>query len=158
LHFTQRLAASQPRFFSRDGAALIRFDGKDDFLGARSLSPAALDDFTLFLVAIPRANRGAFEGFFAAHETGRNDYVTGFNVDMSYGFSAAFSQLNVEGQGFGGAVNLMKKARPFGQPYVIEVHGDKDAIRVFVDGVAEGERKRGKGPVLLEGLVLGARC
>ncbi|MFO0966872.1 MAG: hypothetical protein U0793_14965 [Gemmataceae bacterium] len=164
LHFTQRLAASQPRFLSKGDSALVRFDGKDDFLGAalRGLtppgSPAKLDEFTLFLVAIPRSNRGAFEGFFASHETGKNDYVTGFNVDMNYGVTPTLSQLNVEGKGFGGAVNLLKKPRPFGQPFVIEVHGDSGAIRLFIDGVAEGQRKRGKGPISLDALVLGARC
>jgi hypothetical protein len=96
LHLVQRWQDAQPRFVTAGARAAVRFDGKDDCLGLTGLR-RTLDAFTLFLVAAPRSNPGGFRGFLAAHQAGKNDYVTGFNLDQAAGSSGQFEQLNVEG-------------------------------------------------------------
>ena len=61
---------------------------------------------------MPRSNAGNFRGLFALNETGKNDYTTGFNLDMTGEASAALDHVNVEGKGFGGAVNLCRASHP----------------------------------------------
>ena len=74
-------------FFGTTGLGVVRFDGQDDCLG-RALG-RTLDEFSAFLVAAPRSNAGGFRAFLAAHETGKNDYTTGFTIDQSAPASAA---------------------------------------------------------------------
>jgi hypothetical protein len=52
-HLSQRIAAFRPRFHQTFTAALLHFDGKDDFLAA-SKPPAACTNATVFILAAPR--------------------------------------------------------------------------------------------------------
>jgi hypothetical protein len=72
LNLVQRVQAAQPRWRQVGPHAVVRFDGKDDFLGLAGLK-RSLKDCTLFLVAVPRSNAGMFRGLFAVNETGKND-------------------------------------------------------------------------------------
>lgn len=154
----QRTQAAQPRFVPAGDLAVVRFDGKDDCLelsGLR-LAPEAL---TVFIVAAPRTNSGMFRGLIAGNETGKNDYITGFNLDLTGNASLAMDRINVEGRGFGGAVDLLESSFPFGEFHTYEVAMQKQpgAVRLWVDGTAAGKRDRMAGKISLDDLVLGAR-
>src|SRR5205085_2044395 len=111
------------------------FDGEDDHLRLTG-GTEELKAFTVFLVVAPRSNPGDFRGFFALNAPNGRDYETGITIDMGPGGTPRFTQLNVEGRGFGGWANLLKPGGPFGQLYQLEVRGDASAksIRVFADG------------------------
>ncbi|HEY2951903.1 MAG TPA: hypothetical protein VGK40_04925, partial [Verrucomicrobiae bacterium] len=87
----QALATARPVFRALAGEAFVRFDGKDDFMAIsrpRHSAPAA----TVFILAAPRSNPGAFSAVFSSAEAGKNDYVSGLNLDFG---PAATKELSV---------------------------------------------------------------
>jgi putative heme-binding domain-containing protein len=158
LHLAQPVKDAQPHFVAAAGKAVLRFDGKGTFL-SRTGPERTVTDFTLFVHAAARSNGGGFRAFFAAAETGKNDYVTGLNVDLGPTASARCDTVNVEGRGFGGAGNLLTKPVPFGEFHTFEVSAatGKGGVKLSVDGVAAGSRDRAEGAVRLDDLFLGAR-
>jgi putative heme-binding domain-containing protein len=136
--------------------AVVRFDGIDDALRLTGQG-GELKEFTIFIVAAPRANPGDFRGFFALNAPDGRDYETGLCIDMGPGPTPRFAQLNVEGKGFGGAGNLMKGNTPFGQLVQLETRGEAKTVRQFVDGVEAGNRPRQLQPLSLQELTIGAR-
>jgi putative heme-binding domain-containing protein len=158
-HLVQRVHDSQPRFTSAGGHAALRFDGKDDFLG-RTLGKRALKEFTLFVHAAPRSNPGYFRALFAGNEAGKNDYTTGFNLDLGGASSAVLNVINVEGKGFQGARDLLPGSRPFGRFHTFAVicTPGPGGVRVELDGKPAGRRDRAPGSVRIDHLTLGARC
>ena len=137
-------------------AAAVRFDGENDYL-RQGAGVREFDRFTVVVAAAPRANPGGFRALFSAAETGKNDYITGLNLDLGPFGSAAFDVLNVEGRGFGGFRNLSNAARPFRQLHVVTVAGDGDAVRSYFNGEAAGRRERAAGRVRWDELYVGAR-
>ena len=104
-------------------AAIVRFDGEDDhfrFTGGKD----ELKAFTAFVVVAPRRNLGGFRGFLALNAPNGRDYETGLTIDMGPNGTPRFTDLNVEGKGFGGWRNLMKPGGDFGKLYQLEVRGD----------------------------------
>jgi putative heme-binding domain-containing protein len=158
LHLVQQVRASQPRYLPAGELAAVRFDGIDDSLGLTGLKQS-LDEFTVYVIAAPRANPGDFRGLFAISETGKNDYLTGFNIDLTGEASTHFDRLNVEGKGFQGAVNLMKTSHAFGEFRAIEVLGKSGpgGVQLFVDGKPAGQRNRKADLLRMNNLTLGAR-
>jgi putative heme-binding domain-containing protein len=158
LDVVQTFQAAQPRFWAAGERAVVRFDGKNACLGLTGLK-SRLDDFTVFLVAAPRANPGDYHAFFAINETGKNDYTTGFTMDMTGEASNRFDRLNVEGQGFGGAVNLMKSSHSFGEFKVVVARGRAGSrgVQLLIDGQPEGARDRVPSALRMDSLALGAR-
>src|SRR6478609_685110 len=73
----QPIRDAQPRFVEAKKQAALRFDGKDDHLRASASGAPSPGEFTAFLVACPRTNRGRFRAFLATSQTGRNDFETG---------------------------------------------------------------------------------
>jgi len=140
-HFVQRMAPSQPAFLQAGQAGLLRFDGKDDHLslGGQDL---ALNRMTLFIVAAPDENPGFFRGFLSFNETGKNDYITGFNLDQGPEASATFEVLNPEGAGFGGARDLLDQSFPFRETRILETHAHPQTrtVTIWVDGQQTGQR------------------
>jgi putative heme-binding domain-containing protein len=158
LHLVQQFAASQPHYAIAGDLAAVRFDGTAACLGLNGLK-RSLDEFTVFVVIAPRSNPGVFHGILAANESGKNDYVTGFNLDLSGEASDRFDKVNVEGKGFGGAVNLMKSAHPFGEFHTVEVAGKAGpgGVQLFIDGKPAGLRDRKAETLRMDNLTLGAR-
>ena len=136
----------------------MRFDGVDDFLGQTGLRHS-LTEGTVFLVAAPKSNPGFFRGFLATNEAGLNDYQTGFCIDQSGESGESYNKLNVEGRGFGGAVNLMTRSLPFGGFHTIEtlLGSGEGGTQLFVDGQAHGRRDRTPGKLACDEITLGER-
>src|SRR6266704_763418 len=80
-NLSQRIAAFRPRFHQTFTAALLHFDGHDDFLAA-SKPGLALTNATVFILAAPRSHPGDFRALFAFNQPGRNDFTTGLNLDL----------------------------------------------------------------------------
>ena len=155
-HAKQAKDEARPTRLPVGQAAVVRFDGLDDHL--RSAKKAGeLKEFTLFVVAAPRQNLGGFRGLVALNAEGQKDYTSGLNLDLGPEGTPRFSSVNVEGRGCGGAKNLRKGDSPLGQLRTLEVTGDAKAVRLAVDGKAEGERPREPGAISMEEITLGAR-
>jgi putative heme-binding domain-containing protein len=139
-------------------AAVVRFDGQDDSL---FLAGPAKDyrDLTLFVVAAPKSNLGGFRALLAFNKTGVNDYTSGLTLDM-HGFpSFTFSLVNLEGRGFGGAVDVMTDDHPFGTFHVLAatLMPGKAGVKLFVDGKPNGQRDRTDEPLRADELRIGVR-
>ncbi len=155
-HLRQPKEAARPTLVRSGEAAVVRFDGEDDHL--RAVKQAGeLRTFTAFVVVAPRTNLGFFRGFLAFNKAGGRDYETGLTIDMGPNGTARFTDLNVEGRGFGGWRNLLTTGGPFHQLYTLEVRGDDKAVRLTVDGKPSGERPRQVLPLSLEEITVGAR-
>ena len=110
-------------------------------------------------MAAPRANPGGFRAFLAANEVGKNDAQTGFNIDMGRDATAQFDQLNVEGSGFSGILNLLDRPGSFGTLHVLELVADpgRRTVRLNLDGRPSGERSLAPAPISLDEVTVGAR-
>jgi putative heme-binding domain-containing protein len=151
---TQGREDARPRFV--EGA--LRFDGEATYL-QRAGVKTRMKEFTLFVVAAPLSNGGGFRAFAAMHQHGREDYTSAFNVDMGPGFTGRFDSLNVEGPGFGGAVNLMADPSDFGVLRRLVVTSALGArrTRLIVDGRSAGVRDRKDAAFTSDRLLIGAR-
>ncbi|KAA5542770.1 hypothetical protein FYK55_14720 [Roseiconus nitratireducens] len=154
----QRDASRQPKLMQLGDDWFVRFDGEDDFLHEES-SPTALEAASIFIVAAPHRNEGEYRALLAANQDGQRDYQSGFNVDLGAGPTRSFSQLNVEGRGFGGARNLRTQESEFGTLQLIEIRIDPIArrVEVWVDGNREGTRPFQPGSFSIQQLTVGAR-
>ncbi len=158
LHLLQRRRDAQPRWQSAGVHSTFRFDGTRQHFALNNLR-RKLTDFTLFIVAAPHANPGGFRALIAGNEAGKRDYTTGFTVDMNWPSTTRFTQLNIEGKGFGGAVNLLDRAFAFPEFHTIEVlcRPGVKGVQLLVDGRATGSRDRQPGVFALDELTVGAR-
>lgn len=155
-HLKQPLAAARPALVKVGDAVVVRFDGEDDhfrFTGGKG----ELKAFTAFVVVAPRANPGAFRGFLALNAPNGRDYETGLCIDMGPNATPRFTELNVEGKGFGGFRNLLKPGGDFGTLYQLEVRGDGKTMRLAVDGFASGDRPWTPAALSLAEITVGAR-
>src|SRR5262249_19656297 len=138
----QSTEAARPTVVKVGDATIVRFDGIDDHMRLINQKGEELKAFTVFIVAAPRANPGDFRGLFALNTPNGRDYETGLTIDLGPGGTPRFTQLNVEGKGFGGWRNLMKQGGDFGKLYRLEVRGEDKRVKLFVDGKEHDERTR----------------
>lgn len=159
-HLVQRRREAQPQLqlatYETRTLAAVRFDGLDDVLETVGQS-LELRDFTVFVVAAPKTNPGDFRGLFAGNALARNDYTSGFALDLGPGPTGDFSVLNVEGRGFTGARDLKSSTHPLGGFHLLRVRARGDEVRLAVDGQEEEARPRGADPVSFDQLSLGSR-
>ncbi|MEA2709956.1 MAG: hypothetical protein QOF78_2557 [Phycisphaerales bacterium] len=159
-NFSQPMRDAQPKLIVADQQAAVRFDGKDDHLRGFERG-AGIDRGTIFIVASARSNAGGFRAFLAGNETGRNDYVTGFTIDMgpfpSDGMKG-IGFLNVEGKGFTAARNLLESAAPFEDFHVFTIAIDANEVSAQANGAGGGKRERTAPKLSAENLILAARC
>src|SRR5262245_3059125 len=80
-HLRQPDAARRPALLRAGDGWAVRFDGEDDHLRVTGLD-RKLDAVTVFLVAAPHGNPGAFTAFCAANARDRRDYESGFCIDQ----------------------------------------------------------------------------
>lgn len=156
-HLVQRVPAAQPVFRRLGEHAFVRFDGEDDFLSSTS-GGASVYEFSFFGIVSPHSNAGEFRAFLGASAFGRNDYLSGFNIDQWGHASTVFEVVNVEGPGFGGMKDLMAQRLSFGEFHLVEVHATLKSIRVVIDDRGPGlTRSRDPQRLSLEELFVGAR-
>ena len=155
-HVRQAAEGARPTVMKVGDGAVVRFDGEDDHLRITG-GKEELKAFTAFVAVAPRRNPGGFTGFFALNAPNGRDYETGFNIDMGPNPTPRFTDLNVEGKGFGGWRNLMKTGGDFGKLYQLEVRGGDNKIRVAVNGTAGGEREWKNAPLSMAEITVGAR-
>src|SRR5262249_18423983 len=145
-------------FQSNNVYTAVRFDGERRWL-ARTGLDRSYQNVTIFLITTPYANAGDFRGFMALNQTGKNDYVSGLTIDQSFGATARFQTLKVEGAGFGGAVSLLRDAADFGTVQrlcVISAVG-AGSTRLYVNGKLSGQRDRRDSTLRMDQLTVGAR-
>jgi putative heme-binding domain-containing protein len=158
-HLVQRRAEAQPRLLSVAGHSVFRFDGKDDSLERAGLD-LELEEASIFLMLAPATNLGGYRGLLSGNQAGRSDYVSGFTIDLGPSPSQRLESLNVEGKGFGGAVNLLKRPSAFGEFHLVQVvipPGD-GPIATFLDDAPQLPRARRGASMAINELALGARC
>lgn len=150
---------ARPRFRQEFNGAMLAFDGTNDFLSLVQ-SGWQLREATLFVVANPRRVT-AFAGPIAASERGRNDYVTGFNLDFGGQPDGQLRRVNAEGAGFGGEQDLLAgPPQPLNRwhRFTLDLGTGPTGVRLFLDGTPRGSRTRTPDAVIrLDELTLGAR-
>lgn len=156
--FVQNQREAMPRLFARGPVAWIRFDGRDDFL-ACTAPGWQLKELTVFLVGAPQTNSGMFRCFLAAAKTGQNDYLSGINIDLGPGPGVSFGNVNVEGAGAGGMVNLLRDRSRFGAYRVLTLISEpgNDGVKLFADGKPQSTRDRAPSTLHADQMLLGAR-
>jgi putative heme-binding domain-containing protein len=161
---SQPFATSRPVYRADDQEAFVRFDGKDDFLSFSSPKRRA-KELTIFVLAAPRSNKGAFTGIFATSVAGQNDYTSGINLDLGPNSTKELSVLNVESTGSPGFKNFIQPGKnlaanlPFGSFHLFTVRskaGPKGS-ELFLDGIKLGDRERKESNIGLDEIVVGGR-
>jgi putative heme-binding domain-containing protein len=157
-HFGQRREDSRPMLRDHGGTRSLLFDGEKDVLTWAGMRQE-YKELTVFIVAAPASSVGDFRAFLSGHETGKNDYTSGLNIDQGPGYSANWNFVNAEGNGFGGVVNLMNRAFRFGEFHQVSliIDSGNDGVRMFVDGRAGGKRRRAAGGMRVDEMAVGAR-
>ena len=157
--FSQPVHAFRPSYRQEFNGALVAFDGTNDFL--RSAQPGReVAAGTLFVVCQPQAVT-PFAGPVAAAARGRNDYLTGFNLDFGGQPAGALGRVNAEGAGFGGERDLLSPGgspEPLGRWHRLTLVVGSDSAALRLDGKPRGSRPRTAGTAMrLDEFVLGAR-
>jgi putative heme-binding domain-containing protein len=155
-HLRQSAVSAQPGVVKVGNDAVVRFDGEGTHLRLTG-GKDEVKAFTVFVVVAPRGNPGDFRGFFALNAPNGRDYETGLTIDMGPGGTPRFTQLNVEGRGFGGWRNLITRGGDFGKLSQLEVRGEDKSVGLFVDGTANGQRPWSNAALSLAEMTLGAR-
>jgi putative heme-binding domain-containing protein len=157
-HLTQKDARSRPTFVDIDGYQAVRFDGRSQYL-AHDRRHSDSRAMTVFLVGTAFTNPGGFRGYLALNQKGKNDYVSGLNVDMGWAGHGRFQFLNLEGAGFPGERNLLRDAANFGMLQTITVVAapGKGGVKLFVNGKQQRNRDRTESMVSWDRITLGAR-
>ncbi len=140
------------------GPAVARFDGRDDVLSAGGLG-LSVRDFTLVLVAAPHSSAGHYRCLASGNAVGKNDYQTGFNLDLGARGHDDWSWLNAEGAGFTGERNLLTGAAPMATFHVVALTSapGPGGTKVHFDGAPRGARDRAESRIALDDFRLGAR-
>src|SRR5947207_1386224 len=94
-HVRQRVKDSRPHLHRASGAFFVRFDGQNDFLDS-AIAPVARNEGTIFVFAAPRGNPGGFRGMLSWNAVGKNDYQSGFNIDLGNAASTNWNFANFE--------------------------------------------------------------
>ena len=156
-HLHQRVREARPQWRTLGGGAFARFDGKDDFLAGIATERAPWPVATVFVFAAPSTNPGVFRGFLSWNAAGKNDYQSGFNIDLGGAASTNWSFINVESGGASGEKNLLRQPVAFGGFHTLAVTVESNVIRLHFDGAAQDQRSRKAGALLLDEWSLGAR-
>jgi hypothetical protein len=149
---------ARPMFRGAADHPALRFDGEKSHLVLEKLD-LSFRDVTVFVVATPLANPGSFRGLIAFNESGKNDYVTGLNIDLGPGATPRCTVINAEGAGFGGAMNLLHDATDFGvcRRLALATAPVAGGVRLWADGKLQGRRDRGPSTIRVQGITVGAR-
>ncbi len=158
-HCDQRQREARPQWRALGGGAFARFDGQNDFLAAAIAPRVTMAGATVFVFAAPASNPGLFCGLLAWNARGKNDYQSGFNVDLGGGPSTNWNRVNVEGPGATGEKNLLREPVAFGAFHTVAITMEPgpQGTRLHFDGVAQGARARKESTLVMDELSVGAR-
>jgi putative heme-binding domain-containing protein len=155
-HLQQQNVEYQPSRLPLGDGAVVRFDGEGDVLRFTQ-GPPEREQLTLFVMAAPRRNHGGFRAVLALNAPDQRDFESGLTVDFGPFQTTQFTNLNVEGKGFGTWRSLLTGARSYGELYALEIVISPNRVSLFVDGELTGERPRSGSPVSLAEFTAGAR-
>src|SRR5665213_140481 len=134
----------------------LHFDGQADGLSILN-GCGDLRNMTLFIVAAPYSNLGRYRGIFSCNQTGKNDYQSGFNIDLGRESQTRCNEINVEGGGFAGEKNLVGAPLNLGTFHVFTVDMSGSEARLLVDGQPRGSRPRMDAPIRADEMRIGMR-
>jgi putative heme-binding domain-containing protein len=157
-HLIQKDIPAQPVLTVDGDHTAVRFDGRQQHFSLPGLRRSSRE-VTVFVVAAPFSNRGNFRGLLALNRAGVNDYVSGLNVDLGPAPSARFQTLNIEGAGFGGAINLLKESSDFGtvQRLAVTSAVGPGGTKLYLNGKLQGQRDRADSALHFDRVTVGAR-
>lgn len=153
----QRQAASQPVLRMEPDGNFVEFDGIDDYLLA-SETGLRTNQFTVSVVFRPDHNRG-WPGILSANAIGRNDYQSGFNIDLMHRPTDRFETVMTEGTGYPGVVDLMTESHEFGQFFILTVRSRpaQDGVVLRINGREQAARQRTDALIDCQELTVGSR-
>jgi len=154
----QRSLENRPRLRRAKGSFFVDFDGANDFLAALLPEAIALKEATIFVYGAPRSNPGSFRAFLSWNAAARNDYQSGFNLDLGSAASSNSYGLNVEAAGTSGEKSLLATNVTIGGFHALTVVVGTAEARLFLDGAAQKSRSRKSIQMILQELTVGARC
>jgi putative heme-binding domain-containing protein len=157
-HVAQKDAKARPAYRPTGDFHAVRFPGRDAQLRF-STTGLSFPAVTVFVVAAPYSQAEWFSGFLAMSEGGKNDYLTGLNVDQGTDPPQRFSCVNVEGAGSAGLRNLLQGGFDYGTVVRLGVTfaPGKDGVALSVNGKPHGRRDRADSAVKMDEFVVGAR-
>ena len=93
------------------------------------------------------------------HQDRQPDFTSAFTVNLGPGFTGRFDAMNVEGNGFGGASNLMADPSEFGvvRRLTITSTAGPDGTKLWIDGKLGRSRKRDASELVADRILVGAR-
>jgi putative heme-binding domain-containing protein len=157
-HFTQPDPPKRPQVRRVGQSWMVRFDGRQTHLRHNQI-PLSGSSCTLVLVVAPHGSAGTFPAIIAANERGRNDYQTGFTIDLGPWPSLQFDQLNVEGKGFQGVRDLLNASFPLGSLRTLQVvlSAERREVRLWAEDQLMEARPCRPSTLQLDEWTLGAR-
>jgi putative heme-binding domain-containing protein len=158
-HKRDLTATGHPRFKTQGGVSVVRFDGRESRITGKG-PEAPFAKFTVILVGAAHSNAGGYRALLSTNAPGKNDYLTGVNIDLGGRGQDTFATVNVEGASFQGERNLLAKAAPMGSFHVVSLTaslGGPGTVRLHADGEFSGHAGRGDAPASFAEFRLGAR-
>jgi putative heme-binding domain-containing protein len=155
--FLQRRLESQPRFRSVREGNWVEFDGSDDLL-ATTTNGLRTQGFTAMIVVAPNHNRD-WPGLLSANAFGKNDYQSGFNIDLMNEPTSSWQTLMSEGPGYQGVINMMTEDHPWGNFQIVTLRSQpgREGVLLRINGRSQLRRDRPDAMLQLDELTLGAR-
>lgn len=156
-HVAQRQQSSQPILLKDDQGTRLKFDGDNDLLTSTT-SHLRMSEFTAVMRVRPEDNR-SWPGIVSGNAFNRNDYQSGFNIDLMNVPTDTFSSLMTEGPGYAGVVNIMNDQIPFGQWTIVTVtsRSGPGGVQLRINGQPQSQRDRPDSLHIADELTVGAR-
>lgn len=156
-HASQRHLASQPILRHLDKKTYVEFDGLNDFLSAQT-NELKTRAFTAMMIVRPDHNQN-WPGLLSANAFAKNDYQTGFNIDLMPEPKDHFESIMTEGPGYAGVTNIMNERHEFGQFFIVTVRSQPgpEGVVLRINGRQQRTLQRPVGVVSLDELTVAAR-
>ena len=153
----QRQDTAQPSFRSSSQGNYLQFDGIDDYLLATT-NQLRSNTFTAMIVVAPEHNRG-WPGIISANARGRNDYQSGFNLDLMHEPTARLETVMTEGPGYPGVIDVMSESHDFGQFLIFTLRSQPGpaGVQLRINGRPQLTRDRPDAVIEMDDLTVAAR-
>ncbi len=154
---SQRQLNAQPHFRTTREGNWLEFDGNEDYLVAKPDKLKTLH-FTALMVVAPNHNRG-WPGLLSGNALGRDDFRTGFNLDLMHEATESWQTMMSEGPGYQGVINLMNENHPWGEFLIVTLRSQPraDGLVLRINGRPQRTRERPAEWIQIDELTVGAR-